>query len=197
MYYEFGDEEGEEMFNSKKKRQPAAKNEEVQDVLEILKNKHKSGFTPMRLCIWAEMIGGGLHSSKDDPPQTSMFSRGGEKSAIQKSSSQVTNLVAEAATAITSALTCDTSYTSHAIATGNVIENRSKLYSQLSELHTLYNAGILTESEYAAEKQIECYGDVTKVKEYPFKYFLAMPIIGHANLNAILAINSSQLFTIA
>ena len=124
------------MFNSKKKRQPAAKKEEVQDVLEILKNKHKSGFTPMQRRIWAEMIGGGLHSSTDDPPQTSMFSRAGEKSAIQKSSSQFTNLAAEAATAITSALTSPkpsgavAQTTSHA--TGNVIENRFKLYSQLS-----------------------------------------------------------------
>ena len=56
VYYEFDDgEEGEEMFNSKKKRQPAAKKEEVQDVLEILKNKHESGFTPMQQRIWAEM----------------------------------------------------------------------------------------------------------------------------------------------
>ena len=60
----------------------------MQEVLEILKNKHESGFTPMQLRIWGEMIAGGLHSSTDDPPQTSMFSRAGGK-AIQKKSSQV------------------------------------------------------------------------------------------------------------
>ena len=34
-----------------------------------------------------------------------------------------------------------------------MIENRSKCYQQLTELHSMKSAGILTESEYQEEKQ--------------------------------------------
>ena len=123
----------------------------MQEVLEILKNKHESGFTPMQLRIWGEMIAGGLHSSTDDPPQTSMFSRAGGK-AIQKKSSQVTNLITEAATAITSALTSPKP-SGVVVQTTSPAKMISKLYRQLSELHNLHSTGVLTDSEYASEKQ--------------------------------------------
>ena len=83
------------------------------------------------------MIAGGLHSSTDDPPQTSMFSRAGGK-AIQKKSSQVTNLITEAATAITSALTSPKP-SGVVVQTTSPAKMISKLYRQLSELHNLHS----------------------------------------------------------
>jgi len=52
----------------------ATKDEEVQKVVEKLAVKHGTNFTTMQLRIWGEMINGGLHSSYDNPPTTSMFS---------------------------------------------------------------------------------------------------------------------------
>lgn len=51
-----------------KKQQPSRKEDEVQELVESLKEKHNSTFTQMQYRIWAEMIAGGLHGSMDDPP---------------------------------------------------------------------------------------------------------------------------------
>ena len=58
----------------------------------------------MQLRIWGEMMAAGLHNSTDDHPNTSMFLRaGGKPVQKQNSQSQVSQLLADAATAITSA----------------------------------------------------------------------------------------------
>ena len=100
----------------------------------------------------------GLHSSTDDPPNTSMFARAGGKTVQKNSQSQqVTQLLTDAATAITSAFA--NSSKSSVIPTGTstspakMIESRSKLYKQLSDLHSLHSNGILTNEEFASEKQ--------------------------------------------
>jgi hypothetical protein len=38
-----------------------------------LKEKHGKDYTAMQYRIWGEMVGGGLHSSLDAAPATSMF----------------------------------------------------------------------------------------------------------------------------
>ena len=96
----------------------------------------------------------GLHNSTDDPPNTSMFVRAGGK-AVQKNSQsqQVSQLLTNAATAITSAnsskssgIPSSTAGTSTSPA--KMIESRLKLYKQLSDLHNLHNIGILTNQEF-------------------------------------------------
>ena len=91
--------------SAKKKRQPAARKEiEVQEYVDSLKAKHGTTFTHMQLRIWGEMMAAGLHNSTDDHPNTSMFLRaGGKPVQKQNSQSQVSQLLADAATAITSA----------------------------------------------------------------------------------------------
>lgn len=85
----------------------------------------------------------------------SMFNRagGGTKSKPKDIQSPVAQALTEAATALTSVL-------SPKLPTGHVqksspaklIENRSGLYKQLSELQALKSDGIFTEEEYASKK---------------------------------------------
>ena len=45
-----------------------------------------------------------------------------------------------------------TTSTSHGASPAKVIENRSKCYKQLSDLHNLLSQGLLSEEEYVHEK---------------------------------------------
>ena len=89
-----------------------------------------------------------------------------EQSVIKKGAS-VTQVIAEAANVLTSSLVAPKQSTSASI-TGNgpsvVIENRSKLYQQLSKLSNLRSANILTEEEYVLEKET-IMGLLQKLKE--------------------------------
>ena len=88
-----------------------------------------------------------------------MFERAGAGGKAAKSGqgdSSVTKAFAEAASAIKSAL-CSTPTSkasqpsSHSPA--RVIESRSKLYKQLTELQNLKSAGVLDDVEYKTEKE--------------------------------------------
>ncbi len=137
----------------KKKKSDTSKEDEVQETVENLKEKYGSKFTLMQYRIWGEMITGGLHEGLDDPPNTTMFARsGGGTPYRKKSQNSVSHIMSEAATAITSALSPkDTSAVGSSPA--KVIEGRSKLYRQLSELQNLKSTGILSESEFCSEKE--------------------------------------------
>ena len=60
----------ESMPKSKKKRRQPRNDEEVQEIVERLKKKHGSNFTPMQFRIWGEMVFGGLHMNTDELPNT-------------------------------------------------------------------------------------------------------------------------------
>lgn len=126
------DEEIEETLHVKKRSKTNDKEEKVESVIKDLRGKHSSSYTPMQYRIWVEMMIGGLHSSSDDPPTTSMFGRaGGMKKAVAVSN------------------------TSHA--NNSPLKNtdsRTKCYKQLSDLKSLLENGILSSDEYQAEKDI-------------------------------------------
>ena len=143
----------------RKKRKGTAKEEReerVQQSIKLLKDKHSVAFTPMQIRIWSEMIAGDLHSSLDDPPTTSMFMRAGDGSAnssrkIKNDSNSLTEAFTQAATALSSALSPSPRSHSDSPACSQ-IEARSKCYKQLAELNNLRLTGVLTEEEYAIEK---------------------------------------------
>ena len=79
---------------------------------------------------------------------------------VKKKQDQNESGVAQALTAFTQVLTGATKTvplpSGQGVTTSSparLIESRSKLYKQLSELQNLKSAGILTESEYATEKE--------------------------------------------
>ena len=114
----------------------------------------------MQLCIWAEMIAAGMHCSIDDPPNTTMFIRAEGAIPYQKKSVQqppiAQALTDEAAIAISTALSPSPGMQLNqgtGTSPAKVIDSRSKLYKQLSELQNLKTSGILTEEEYTTEKE--------------------------------------------
>ena len=94
----------------------------------------------MQLHIWGEMKAGGMHSRLTDPPTTTMFGRAGGGDAGTKRKSAVVLALTEAATAITSAVFakpqdargCQKPPSGNG-SPAKLIENRSKLYRQLSD----------------------------------------------------------------
>ena len=106
------------------------------------------------------MIVSGMHSSVEDPPNTTMFVRAGGGTPYKKKDQQVPVALAlqDAVTAIASALSprLGSSSTVSVMGTASpvkVIESRSKLYKQLIELQNLESSGVLTDEEYRTEKE--------------------------------------------
>ena len=135
--------------------------ERVQSLVDQLKDKHTTKYTPMQYRIWGELIVGGQHISMDEAPENnSIFDRagGGTKSKSKDVQSPMAQALTEAATALTSVLSPKPTATLTGRAQGarsspaKLIENRSSLYKQLSELQALKGTGILTEEEYTGEK---------------------------------------------
>lgn len=138
------------------KKKQLDKQEEVQKIVNSLKSTHGSKYTAMQLRIWAELIAGGLHSSEDHPPnRNSMFERagaGGSSKPTQKDGA-VAKVVADAASAITQALTSTGQSPGSCVSISSpakLIESCSKLYKQLSELQ---NRGVFDDNQYASEKE--------------------------------------------
>ena len=152
------DDESEEELPRSRKKKKAANEDKVQDIVDNLRSKHGPKFTTLQLRIWAELISSGIYTSTDEPPSNnSMFQRAGGESSSKKMPAQGESVVQAFASAITSAVTSATkSASSPANAStsspAKLIDSRSKLYKQLTELQSLKSAGILTETEYDNEK---------------------------------------------
>ena len=139
--------------DSGKKKQDLEEN--VQEIVESLKQKHSEPrFATMQIQIRAEMVVSGMYSSLDEPPKTSMFGRAGGGSPQKKKKNEVAQALSDAATAIKSVISTNTQGASPPTNSNSssVIERRSTLYRQLSELRELQNTGVLTDDEYKAEK---------------------------------------------
>lgn len=143
---------------SKKKKKTAQeeREERVQSSMKALKEKHGASFTPMQYRIWCEMIVGGLHTSVDDPPTSSMFVRAGKNDSSGKKkgeSSAMAEALTQAAVAISTALSPQSNAPNPTRASpAKLIESRSKCYKQLSDLNNLKVSGVLTAEEYLSEK---------------------------------------------
>ena len=103
------------------------------------------------------MISGGLHSSSTDSPSTSMFMRaGGNHGNTGRSKKKSSNDTASSVlNQLTSALLPrpPTNPSSKSDSPGKIIENRSKCYRQLGELKNLHESGLISEDEYARERE--------------------------------------------
>ena len=157
------DEEPEICTKSWKKKTKTAVQEEreekVQSILRKLKEKHGTLYTPMQCRIWSEMIVGGIHTSLEDPPTSSMFARAGSGKKKEEGNKSMAEALTQAAVAISSALSPRPSVSSvspsHRMghSPSKMIDSRSKCYKQLSDLNNLKLSGVLTDDEYAEEKE--------------------------------------------
>ena len=121
------------------------------EITKDLSEKHGQIYTKMQYRIWAEMIFSELHSSSNEPPNTSMFVRAGGSAPRKKS-----NNISDALTHVVDSIAAVLSPSSSPKATvgkspAKLIERRSKCYKQLSELNNLRTAGVLSDSEYQLE----------------------------------------------
>ena len=139
-----------------KKKKSQERDDKVQEIFHELKEKHSVKYTTMQLRIWAEMINSGMHVSIVDAPNTSMFNRAGGTTPSKKDQPPpVAQALADAASTIASAISpgIPVKATSTSQSPGKIIESRSKLYKQLSELRNLHSSGVLTEEQYQTEKE--------------------------------------------
>ena len=143
---EDSDEDSTRTPKSKKKR--VEMDEKVQEKVDTLNGKHGPKFTFMQIRIWAELLVSGLYNSLDNPPcKNSMFTRSGgggkpNSPVVQGAASPISTSSSTMATPIASG---------HSPA--KMIESRSKLYKQLTELQNLKTLGVLDENEYKVEKE--------------------------------------------
>ena len=124
---------------SKRKKQD--RDDIVQCRIEELKEKHgESAYTTMQYRIWAELLSGGIYNSTTEAPTNStMILRAGTGGA-QKRKSQI------GATTQATSSSCGTS-------PARLIDNRSKCYKQLADLNSLKQSGLLSDAEYASERE--------------------------------------------
>ena len=144
-----GGKKGKSAKRKKKQEEKEEKEERVENIRTSLKEKHGSSFTPMQYRIWAEMIAGGVHCSYDDHPNSSMFLRVGVGT---KKKTPSVNVLSEAITQLSSALSPKPVATTSSGSPAKIIENRSKCYKQLAELKNLVELGVLSEEECDAER---------------------------------------------
>ena len=141
-------------YKKKKLKKTEEREDKVHDRIKQLKEKHGNSFSPMQLRIWSEMIVGEVHSSLDEPPNTSMFIRAGNTATTKKKDHCGTaHALTEVATAIASALSPAPPSCGRGSSPAKLIEGRSKCYKQLSELKNLNLNGILSNEEYRTEKE--------------------------------------------
>ena len=147
------DTEEEEEYEKRKCKKSKKKDreEEVEELLEGLKAKHGTVYTPMQFRIWAEMIAGGVHISQDEPPCTTMFNRSGSVNVKKKTTSDVVTQAVDKLATVLSPRSASASSSGNSPA--KIIENRSKCYKQLADLKNLHELGVLSDEEYHAEKE--------------------------------------------
>ena len=98
----------------------------------------------MQYRIWAELLSGGVYSSTSEAPtQSTMFMRAGTGGAPKRKSHGVAIAQATSSPGSSSAGTSP----------AKLIENRSKCYKQLADLNNLKQSGLLSDSEYASERE--------------------------------------------
>jgi len=112
----------------------------------------RSKGTPLQCTLWAEMVCVGTHKSLDNPPQVQMFT--GKRK--QKPDNEMSTVFTELAKSVVNVLSPQTrppTTNSGGVSPSKLADLRSKYIHQMRELHSLYELGALTESEFKEQKE--------------------------------------------
>lgn len=143
--------------NRKKRKKADERDKKVQDTIDLLSEKHgDKTYTPMQYRVWSEMHIGGVHSSLDNPPNSTMFHRAGSGGPRKKNhTSEIASAIGSLTNALSPKLVTPSSGSTSgsACSPAKLIDNRGKCYKQLSELKSLFESGVLTE-EYTSERSV-------------------------------------------
>ena len=142
----------------------AAKENDIDELVEELKEEHVDQYSDPQYRLWARMIINGIHSSRETPPQVPMITgitptRQSKKpveetiantvTAVLKSMGtiqplqQVQNVLTQSAAVPQSTL---------GMSPGKAVEIRGRCFSQLATLKQLYEDSVLNEEELKEQK---------------------------------------------
>ena len=154
---ESDDDEDSGVTKKKKKKKSKEREEQVEDTMEQLQSMHMKKYTQMQYRVWSEMYVGGIHSSLNEAPTTTMFLRAGGVALSKKKSDPVSEALTHLASAITVgpglARSGPSSVNQAKNSPAKTIENRSRCYRQLGEIKSLHESGLLSEMEYQSERE--------------------------------------------
>lgn len=123
------------------------KEEQVDLVFKELKEKHGSNFDTPRLRLWARMISNSLHDDLENPPTIPAFC-GTPKRPLSNAKA-----LGESRQGSEANETATVPGRQPGVSPGKAIDLRMKNYEQLRYIQTLFDDGILSETEYVEQKQ--------------------------------------------
>ena len=140
------------------------KEDEVDEVYQELKDKHADKCSSPKLHLWARMVASNLHEDRDHPPDIPAFSGSTPKRSRQQES--FSDAIGGAAVAIVKALSAEAPSkvndptvtprqlpTAAGVSPSKSVELRMKNFEQLRYLQQLFDDSILSEKEFAEQKQ--------------------------------------------
>ena len=133
------------------------KEEELEGVFKDLKSKHGDKFSIPHLKLWSRMISNGIHDDVDSPPDIPAFQGNTKKPRKETLADAISN----AAITVTKALSTsqepnttlsETTKVTTGMSPRKAVELRMKNLEQLRYLKNLFEDGILSEKEFAEQK---------------------------------------------
>ena len=112
----------------------AAKDEQIDKIVQKLREKHED-FSIPQLRLWARMKLGGQHESLDNPPQIPLFT--GNKKAPRRDSNSLSDALTNAATAVVSLLGKKESPSTN-VASGLSPAKRTHVWANLDHLEKFF-----------------------------------------------------------
>lgn len=119
--------------SSKVAQSLVSKRDQVDAIVQKLRDKHQDRFSPPQLNTWAHCIHMKTHSSYDDPPDKPFFRAGSSKHTKSSDKQDSPSIAAQA---------------SDPISPGKRINLRSKCMDQIEKWHQLFMKGIISEEQY-------------------------------------------------
>ena len=155
-----GEEEDEDVGTKKRKKADGDKvtrrqerEDEIDDVVKQLKEKHKDLYTLPNYRLWARSVCGNLHDDLDTPPDLPSFQ--GHTAAKKAPRESLQDALTGAAVTFAKVFKDDrvVEPAEKSAAEMSKIELRMKNFEQLRYVQQLFNDGILTDAEYNEQKE--------------------------------------------
>ena len=125
------------------------------ELRESLQAKHGPKYNAMQYTFWAEAMLAQTHDSTDEPPSSPLFNSGKSR----RSGSSLTEEFSGLANSISDVMKHNATTPTAAAAVDSpsklkVVNLRSKYLEQIRELHSLFDMGALTVTEYEEQRQV-------------------------------------------
>lgn len=131
----------------KKRKKGEDKDKRVQSTIDQLTTKHDKTYTPMQYRVWAEMYLGGVHSSLDTAPTSTMFNRAGGDCSVKRKTghtSEVVTAISNLISALSPRLVPSNSGSITVSSPAKMIDNCTIYYKQLADLKSLFGNSVLS-----------------------------------------------------